>query len=175
MALSIDELSSRYGFYGVDGTAQNGTRNTKASGTEQKEEDGDSYISTIANIDSDAPIPSENYNDFARKIKLSAAAGQAQDSTEYASVAGGTSQAAGTEGTQAAGGGGAVGGGSSDSEEDTETEVVFINGEAYLQTTTTDEDGNTTVTRTKLSAPPADRDGKENGITDSDAAQALFV
>lgn len=174
MALSVDELGSRYGLYGVNGMTQTDTQNTKTSKTEQKDTDGDSYISTIAGLDLDAAIPSENYNDFARKLKAAVAAGQEQDSTEYASVADGTSQTAEAGGTQAAGGA-SGGGGSSDSEEDTETEIVVINGVAYLQTTTTDEDGNTTVTRTQLSAPPMDDNGKEAGPQAPAAAQALSV
>jgi hypothetical protein len=172
MALSIDELNSLYGLYGVNGITQTSTQNTQISGTEKKATDGDSYISTIAGMDLDAAIPSENYNDLARKIQSAAAAGQTQDSTEYASVTESTSQTAGTEGAQAAGGA-SGGGGSSDSEEETETEVVTINGVTYLQTTTTDESGNTTVTRVQLSADSAD--GDEKAVGTAAAAQTLSV
>jgi hypothetical protein len=74
-------------------------------------------------------------------------------------VTGTQSTADETEETEAAGGaGGAGGGGSSDSDEDTETELVTINGVTYLQTTTTDENGNTTVTRTQVGVSSIDDD-----------------
>jgi hypothetical protein len=175
MALSIDELSSLYGLYGVNGVTQTSTQNTKTSGTEQQATDGDSYISTIAGMDLDAAIPSENYNDLARKILSTSAEDKTQDSTEYASVTDSASQTAETGGTQAAGGGSGGGDSSDSDDDDTVTEVVTINGVTYLQITTTDEDGNTTVTRTQIGAAPSDNDGKAVGTTTSAAAQALSL
>jgi hypothetical protein len=148
MALSIDELSAIYGLNGVNGVTQtNNSTNIPTSEAEKKATDGDSYISTIAGMDANAAIPSDNYNDLARMIKSASSAGGSTSSTEYASVKDSTAD---SEETQAAGGAGGAGGGGSDSSSETETEVVTINGVTYLQTTTTDESGNTTVTRTPI-------------------------
>jgi hypothetical protein len=124
-------------------------------------------------MDANAAIPSENYNDLARMIKSSASAGGSTSSTEYASVTGGTAQSAGSGETQAAGSAGGAGGGGSDSDSDTETEVVTINGVTYLQTTTTDESGNTTVTRTPIGSTSADGNDSAGTAQASAAAQAL--
>jgi hypothetical protein len=110
------------------------------------ESDRDSYIPSLASAD--AAIPSSTYG---------------ADGLETGLVSGGVtgtqSTADETEETDAAGGaGGAGGGGSSDSDEDTETELVTINGVTYLQTTTTDENGNTTVTRTQVGVSSIDDD-----------------
>jgi hypothetical protein len=168
MSLSIDELSAIYGLNGVNGVTQtNNSTNIPTSEAEKKATDGDSYISTIAGIDADAAIPSDNYNDLARMIKSSSSAGGSTSSTEYASVKESTAQTEDSEETQAAGGAGGAGGGSSDSDSDTETEVVTINGVTYLQTTTTDENGNTTVTRTPIGS------AGEDNAQPSAAAEAL--
>jgi hypothetical protein len=94
--------------------------------TEEKNNDKDSYISTISTIDE--AIPCGTYNSQGLEVGVGSNATTTQ-----------------SQSTEAVGGG--SGGGSSDSEEDTETEVVTINGVTYLQTTTTDANGNTTVTR----------------------------
>jgi hypothetical protein len=93
MVLSINELSSLYGLYGLNGITQTGTQNTQTSENEQEATDGDSYISTIAGLDLNAAIPSENYNDLPVKIKSAASVGETQNSTEYAAVTDSTSQA----------------------------------------------------------------------------------
>jgi hypothetical protein len=156
MSLSIDELSAIYGLNGVNGITQTNSTNIPTSEAEKKATDGDSYISTIAGMDANAAIPSDNYNDLARMIKSSSSAGGSTSSTEYASVKESTAQTEDSEETQAAGGAGGAGGGGSDSSSETETEVVTINGVTYLQTTTTDESGNTTVTRTPIGSAGED-------------------
>jgi hypothetical protein len=115
--------------------AQSQTINTSTQESEvqsdKKNSDKDSYISTISSIDE--AIPCGTYN--AQGLEV----GTGSNTTT-------TSQ---SQGGGAVGAGGS-GGESSDSEEDTETEVVTINGVTYLQTTTTDASGNTTITRTPI-------------------------
>jgi hypothetical protein len=101
------------------------------------ESDKDSYIPSMASAD--MVIPSGTYN-----------ANGLETGTGSNATSGETSASQG--------GAGGVGGDSSESEEDTETEVVTINGITYLQTTTTDENGNTTVTRTQIGSSPVDND-----------------
>jgi hypothetical protein len=115
--------------------AQSQTINTSTQESEiqsdKKNNDKDSYISKISSIDE--AIPCGTYN--AQGLEV----GTGSNTTT-------TSQ---SQGGGAVGAGGS-GGESSDSEEDTETEVVTINGVTYLQTTTTDANGNTTITRTPI-------------------------
>jgi hypothetical protein len=87
-------------------------------------EEADSYISTISSADE--VIPSGIYNSSGLEV------GAGDDASSEASGSGG------------------AGGDASDSEEETTTEIVTINGITYLQTTTTDENGNTTVTKTEI-------------------------
>jgi hypothetical protein len=94
--------------------------------TSRTESDRDSYIPSIASVDT--AIPSSTYGASGLEV--------------------GTENSVTTQDTGASGGAG--GGASSDSEEETTTEVVTINGVTYLQTTTTDENGSTTVTRTQI-------------------------
>jgi hypothetical protein len=132
--------------------AQAQTINTQTTRvqTSKTESDTDSYISSIASAD--AAIPSGTYGANGLEV--------------------GTTENAASGQASASGGAGGVGGGdSSDSDEDTETEVVTINGVTYLQTTTTDENGNTTVTRRQIGTVSADNDGKT--ARSSSAAQAL--
>jgi hypothetical protein len=89
--------------------------------------EADSYISTISSADK--AIPSGIYNSSG--LEVGAGAGASSEASE-------------------ASGSGGAGGGASDSEEETTTEIVTINGITYLQTTTTDENGNTTVTKTEI-------------------------
>jgi hypothetical protein len=100
---------------------------TAVSATVGTKADTDSYISTISSADE--AIPSGTYNASGLEV---GAGGDA------------SSEASGALGS------GGAGGGSSDSEEETTTEIVTINGVTYLQTTTTDADGNTTVTKTEI-------------------------
>jgi hypothetical protein len=109
--------------------------NVQSGGTESEK---DSYISSVASAD--IAIPSGIYG---------ADGVERTDDSAYGAAAG--TQASGSA-TETAESGGVGGGGSSDSEETTETEVVTINGVTYLQTTTTDESGNMTVTRTQIGA-----------------------
>jgi hypothetical protein len=117
--------------------AQSQTINTSTQESEvqsdKKNSDKDSYISTISSIDE--AIPCGTYN--AQGLEV----GTGSNTTT-------TSQSQGGGAIGASSGG--SGGESSDSEEDTETEVVTINGVTYLQTTTTDANGNTTITRTPI-------------------------
>jgi hypothetical protein len=109
--------------------------NVQSGGTESEK---DSYISSAASAD--IAIPSGIYG----------ADGVERTVDSVYGTAAGT-QAGGAT-TETAESGGVGGGESSDSEETTETEVVTINGVTYLQTTTTDESGNMTVTRTQIGA-----------------------
>jgi hypothetical protein len=109
--------------------------NVQSGGTESEK---DSYISSAASAD--IAIPSGIYGADGVERTVDSVYG-----TAVGTQAGGT-----TTETEESGGVGGAGGGSSDSEETTETEIVTINGVTYLQTTTTDESGNTTVTRTQI-------------------------
>lgn len=155
MALSIDELSSLYGLNSVNGVAQTATQTVTETEADKKAMDGDSYISTIAGYDPNAAIPSENYNDLAKQI-MAAARSEKTNTAETAKTEDTQSSGQAAESTQAAGGGSGSGGGSSDEDEDeTTTEIVTINGQTYLQTTTTDSSGNTTVTRVPIGGEAA--------------------
>jgi hypothetical protein len=124
MNISSVQLNSYLASIAQSQTINTSTQESQIQ-SDKKNNDKDSYISTISSIDE--AIPCGIYN--AQGLEV----GAGSDTTTTQSQ-----------------GGGAVGGGggdSSDSDEDTETEVVIINGVTYLQTTTTDENGNTTVTR----------------------------
>jgi hypothetical protein len=112
--------------------------------------DKDSYIAS--DVDPDAVLPCENYNDIL-EVMRSAKAEQASTSTDSDSNAG-TASASGSDETEAVGASGGGGGGNGDDEDDedeTTTKIVTINGVTYLETTTV-SDGITTVTRTAISA-----------------------
>jgi hypothetical protein len=119
--------------------AQSQAINTQQSQTQTQtgESDKDSYIPSVASAD--MVIPSGTYNAQGLEVGVGGSATSQETSTSQ-------------------GGAGGVGGGSdsSDSDEDTQTEIVTINGVTYLQTTTTDENGNTTVTRKQISTTPVD-------------------
>ncbi len=105
---------------------------------DKTENDFDSYISAI--LSADTVIPSSTYNANGLETETFSPVTSADTDSKV------STEQEETAVSGAAGGGG----GSSDSEEETETEVVTINGVTYLQTTTTDADGNTTVTRTQI-------------------------
>jgi hypothetical protein len=132
--------------------------NVQSGGTESEK---DSYIASAASAD--IAIPSGIYGADGVERTVNSAYGaitgtvgtQAGETIigstgeEVSGAAAGTQASGSATETEESGG---AGGGSSDSEETTETEVVTINGVTYLQTTTTDESGNTTVTRTQIGA-----------------------
>jgi hypothetical protein len=122
MNISSIQLNSYLASIAQSQTINTSTQESQIQ-SDKKNNDKDSYISTISSIDE--VIPCGIYN--AQGLEV----GADSDTTT----------------TQSQGGGAAGDGDSSDSDEDTETEVVIINGVTYLQTTTTDENGNTTVTR----------------------------
>ena len=128
--------------------------------TQETESDRDSYISTMTNI-SEA-IPSGTYN----------ASGRIVGETEESQMSGSDAGTSEGSGVGSAGGAGGSGGGS-DSGDETSTSIVTINGRTYLETTTTDENGNTTVTRTLIGAAPVEDKGQEVTTGPSEAAQAL--
>ena len=177
MSLSIDEYALLNGLTGVNGLTQPGAQNVSSAENEKKATDGDSYISSLSQMNEGVALPSDNYNDLARMIKSAAKADKSTNATEYAEAASaaGLTQAGQTEASAAeasaasgtgsdedeteeagsvsgAGGSGGSGGGSESSESETETEIVTINGVTYLQTTTTDSEGNETVTRRQIGA-----------------------
>ena len=167
MSLLIDELSSLYGLYGVNNVSSNSGQSENTGKIEEAATDGDSYVSTIAGLDPDTAIPSDTYNDLARKIKSASGSSENTNATEYASVEDSLENASQSVG----GSGGAGGGGSSDSEEETETEIVTIDGRTYLQTTTTDANGNTTVTRKPIGVASPEASGETSTL--SVGAEAL--
>jgi hypothetical protein len=114
-----------------------GTQQTKVA-TNNGSSDTDSYIPSVASAD--MVIPSGTYNSKGLEV-----------GTDYygSNSESGSTSTQTQEGSSAVGGAGGSGG-SSDSDEDTQTQIVTIDGVTYLQTTTTDENGNTTVTRTQI-------------------------
>jgi hypothetical protein len=122
----------------VASIAQSQTINTQQTKvqTDSTESDKDSYIPSV--VSADMVIPSGTYNSKGLEVGSNYYGTTSNDTTSQE-----------TQESQG-GAGGVGGGGSSDSDEDTETEIVTINGVTYLQTTTTDENGNTTVTRTQI-------------------------
>jgi hypothetical protein len=133
--------------------------NVQSGGTESEK---DSYISSAASAD--IAIPSGIYGADGVERTVDSVYGaitgtvgtQAGETIIGSTGAEASGAAVGTQAsgsaTETAESGGVGGGVSSDSEEMTETEVVTINGVTYLQTTTTDESGNMTVTRTQIGA-----------------------
>jgi hypothetical protein len=116
-----------------------GTQQTKVA-TDNGNSDTDSYIPSVASAD--MVIPSGTYNSKGLEV-----------GTDYygSNNESGSTSTQTQESSSAVGGAGGGGGSSdSDSDEDTQTQIVTIDGVTYLQTTTTDENGNTTVTRTQI-------------------------
>jgi hypothetical protein len=116
-------------------TAQQSSTQTSKTSTGS---DFDSYISAIT--DSDAAIPSSTYG--ANGLETESFSPVTDTDTD--------SDVSSEEDSAVSGAAGGGGGGSSDSGDETTTEIVTINGVTYLVTTTTDENGNETVTRTKI-------------------------
>jgi hypothetical protein len=116
------------------------TAQTNAQTDKTTESARDSYISSITNTDT--AIPSGTYGADGMEVV---------DTFSPVTTVNTDSDTSANQNAAVSGGSGGAGGGdSSDSDEDTETELVTINGVTYLQTTTTDESGNTTVTRTRI-------------------------
>jgi hypothetical protein len=127
--------------------------------------DLDSYVSSIGSSSSSS-MPSETYNNIMEIIKAnkqaageSASAPTDQEIEDALSAldtdsSSSDSDTAETVSASSASGSSSSDSSSSDSSSDTETETVTgPDGSIYLRTTTTDEDGNETVTVTKLSGP----------------------
>lgn len=127
--------------------------------------DLDSYVSSIGSSSSSS-MPSETYNNIMEIIKAnkqaageSASAPTDQEIEDVLSAlntdsSSSDSDTAETVSASSASGSSSSDSSSSDSSSDTETETVTgPDGSIYLRTTTTDEDGNETVTVTKLSGP----------------------
>jgi hypothetical protein len=132
--------------------AQAQTINTQQTYVQTSKTEKDSYIPSMTSTDT--AIPSGIYG--ANGIGLETFSPVTNVNTD--------SEMSADQGTNVSAGSGGVGGGSSDSEEATETEVVTIDGITYLQTTTTDENGNITVTRTLLGASPVNNEKSVNTI-----------
>jgi hypothetical protein len=143
MAISIDDYLNSVS--AITTAAQSQAAAVGTTQTTTTTGDKDSYIAS--EIDPDAVLPSENYNDIL-KVMQSAKAENASTSTDSGTGNATTSSASGD--TEAVGGAGGGGGSDEDDDEDeTTTEVVTINGVTYLETTTVSE-GITTVTRTAI-------------------------
>lgn len=166
--MTIESLQQRLNAIEAQSTLQRTyTENSNQTTTTTKDSDGDSYISTLG--DSSAVLPSETYGNIMEQIKaakqengenpgapteedftdvlsqLSASSTEANSVDSEEDVATATS----TSGTS----------GSSSSEESSESEsvreyVVGSDGSIYLKITTTDSEGNKTVTMTKISNQP---------------------
>jgi hypothetical protein len=146
MAISIDDYLNSVS--AITAATQNVTAaGSTTAQTTSTTGDKDSYIAS--EVDPDAVLPSDNYNDIL-KVMQSAKAESASVSTDSDANAGSGAAASASADTEAVGGAGGGGGGSDEDDEDeTTTEVVTINGVTYLETTTVSE-GITTVTRTPI-------------------------
>jgi hypothetical protein len=185
MKMSIDEIYSKY--YNTSAvSALNNISSVQSAQTDDESSSEtvgsvsaskmDTYVSTITSQDTE--LRSENYNDIINQIrqaKAAMASSETSDDAEevFSSLIGGTdsstSESSATEDSASASGsvggaGGSGGGSSSDDDEEETTTIVVINGQRYLETTTTNADGSTTVTRTPIGAD----DG--SGTTDFSAA-----
>ena len=134
--------------------------------------DLDSYVSSVGS--SSSAMPSESYNNIMEIIKAnkqaageSASAPTDQEIKDALSALNSSSDssdsdtAAKTSSTTSA-----SDSSSSESSSDTETETVMgQDGSIYLRTTSTDENGNETVTVTKLSGPQMPSQDSSNGIS----------
>lgn len=184
MKMSIDEIYSKY----YNTSAVSALNNISSVQSVQTDDESssetvgsvsagktDTYVSTITSQDTE--LRSENYNDIinqVRQAKAAMAGSETSDDAEevLSSLIGGTdsstSGSSAAEGSASAsgsvGGAGGSGGSSSDDDEEETTTIVVINGQRYLETTTTNADGSTTVTRTPIGAD----DG--SGTTDFSAA-----
>jgi hypothetical protein len=151
MAISINDYLESIN--AITAASQNvaAANNTVQADTVSSEKD--SYIASEVNADS--VLPSDNYNDILDVMRSAKAELNSSDDSDSDTD---TASASGESSTEAVGSaGGSGGGGGSDSDEDeTTTEIVTINGQTYLETTTT-SNGITTVTRTKIGASEDDK------------------
>jgi hypothetical protein len=174
MKMSIDEIYSKY--YNTSAvSALNNISSVQSAQTDDESSSEtvgsvsaskmDTYVSTITSQDTE--LRSENYNyiiNQVRQAKAAMASSETSDDAEevFSSLIGGTDNS--TSGSSATEGSASASGSSSDDEEEETTTIVVINGQRYLETTTTNADGSTTVTRTPIGAD----DG--SGTTDFSAA-----
>jgi hypothetical protein len=107
--------------------------------TETSENNSDSYISGISSAAT--AIPTGTYSASGTEVNTFLPVTATNTDSDVS---------ASQNATSAEGSGGAGGSSSSDSEDETETEIITINGVTYLQTTTTDANGITTVTKTQI-------------------------
>jgi hypothetical protein len=110
--------------------------------TETSENNSDSYISGISSAAT--AIPTGTYSASGTEVNTFLPVTATNTDSDVSASQSATS----AEGSGGAGGAG--GSSSSDSEDETETEIITINGVTYLQTTTTDANGITTVTKTQI-------------------------
>ena len=61
MSLSIDEYALLNGLTGVNGLTQPGAQNVSSAENEKKATDGDSYISSLSQMNEGVALPSDNY------------------------------------------------------------------------------------------------------------------
>jgi hypothetical protein len=148
MSLSINDYLESLN--AITAASQNVSAANTTNQADTVSSEKDSYIAS--EIDADSVLPSDNYNDIldvirSAKAELNSSSDNSDSDTGSASVSSGSD----TEAVGSAGGSGGGGGSDSDDEDETTTEVVTINGQTYLETTTT-SNGITTVTRTKIGA-----------------------
>jgi ribosomal protein L12E/L44/L45/RPP1/RPP2 len=174
--MTIDELYSYYGTAGVSSVNNVASVQQATSDDEQSSDTAgvvsgsgaDAYISTITS--QTAELRSENYNDILeqmRQAKETIANGGASEESASASQ--------GASSGDAVSGAGGSGGGSSDDEEEETTTVVMINGQAYLETTTVNADGTTTVTRTPIGTSSDNEDNAAQTMTASTVANSVTL
>jgi hypothetical protein len=147
MSLSINDYLESLN--AITTASQNVAAANTTNQTDTVSSEKDSYIAS--EIDADSVLPSDNYNDILDVIRSAKAELNSSDDSDSDTDSASVSSGSNTETVGSAGGSGGGGGSDSDDEDETTTEVVTINGQTYLETTTT-SNGITTVTRTKIGA-----------------------
>jgi hypothetical protein len=147
MAISINEYLESIN--AITAASQNVAAANNTNQTDTVSSEKDSYIAS--EVDVDSVFPSDTYNDILDVMRSAKAELNSSDDSDSGTGEAAASGESETEAVGSAGGSGGGGGSDSDDEDETTTEIVTINGQTYLETTTT-SNGVTTVTRTKVGA-----------------------
>jgi hypothetical protein len=147
MAISINEYLESIN--AITAASQNVAAANNTNQTDTVSSEKDSYIAS--EVDADSVFPSDTYNDILDVMRSAKAELNSSDDSDSGTAEAAASGESETETVGSAGGSGGGGGSDSDDEDETTTEIVTINGQTYLETTTT-SNGITTVTRTKVGA-----------------------
>ena len=166
--MTIESLQQRLNAIEAQSTLQRTyTENSNQITPTTEDSDGDSYISTLG--DSSAILPSETYGNIMEQIKAAKqengenpSAPTEEDFSNVLSQLSASSNDANSVGSKedvateasTSGTSGSSGSGESSESESVREYVVGSDGSIYLKITTTDSEGNETVTMTKISDKP---------------------